>query len=168
MSLDNIQLPAIVLQDLFKNSLIDLNAGKASTQVVIAAAFAFLGRNEKRIAIIVNEATTIYLPDEELNFLMGILTACKLSMADVALVNISKTLATTYTEIEEQLNAEKILLFGVSPAQLQLPLQFPNYQIQKYNSQVYIAAPALKVLHGDKEEKTKLWNCLKQVFAIGS
>ena len=167
MSLDNIQLPAIVLQDLFKNSLIDLNADKASTQVTIAAAFAFLGRNEKRISIIVNDANTIYLPDEELNFLMGILSACKLSMADVALVNISKAPTLTYTEIGEQLNAEKILLFGVTPAQLQLPLQFPNYQIQKYNNQVYVAAPALNVLLGDKEEKTKLWNCLKQVFAIG-
>ena len=167
MSLDNIQLPAIVLQDLFKNSLIDLNDGKASAQVAEVTAFAYLGKNEKRIAIIVNDTNTIYLPDEELNFLMGILSACKLSMADVALVNISKTLSINYPEIEEQLHAEKILLFGVAPAQLQLPLQFPNYQIQKYNNQVYVAAPALNVLQGDKEEKTKLWNCLKQVFAIG-
>lgn len=167
MSLDNIQLPAIVLQDLFKNSLIDLNDGKALLQVAEVPAFAFLGKNEKRIAIIVNDANTIYLPDEELNFLMGILSACKLSMADVALVNISKASSLSYTEIEEQLHAEKILLFGVTPAQLQLPLQFPNYQIQKYNNQVYVAAPALNVLQGDKEEKTKLWNCLKQVFAIG-
>ena len=30
MSLDNIQLPAIVLQDLFKNSLVDLNTDKAT------------------------------------------------------------------------------------------------------------------------------------------
>jgi LytS/YehU family sensor histidine kinase len=167
MSLDNIQLPAIVLQDLFKNSLIDLNDGKASVQVAEVTAFAYLGKNEKRVTIIVNDTNTIYLPDEELNFLMGILSACKLSMADVALVNISKTLTINYTEIEEQLHAEKILLFGVTPSQLQLPLQFPNYQIQKYNNQVYVAAPALKVLQGDKEEKTKLWNCLKQVFAIG-
>ncbi len=167
MSLDNIQLPAIVLQDLFKNSLIDLNDSKASAQVAEVTAFAYLGKNEKRIAIIVNDINTIYLPDEELNFLMGILSACKLSMADVALVNISKVVSINYTEIEEQLDAEKVLLFGVMPAQLQLPLQFPNYQIQKYNNQVYVAAPVLKVLQGDKEEKTKLWNCLKQVFAIG-
>lgn len=167
MSLDNIQLPAIVLQDLFKNSLIDLNDGKASAQVAEVTAFAYLGKNEKRIAIIVNDTNTIYLPDEELNFLMGILSACKLSMADVALVNISKVLTINYTGIEEQLHAEKILLFGVTPSQLQLPLQFPNYQIQKYNNQVYVAAPALNILQGDKEEKTKLWNCLKQAFAIG-
>ena len=167
MSLDNIQLPAIVLQDLFKNSLIDLNTNKTVMQVDNNAAFTFLGNNEKRIAIIVNDAKAIYLPDEELNFLMGILSACKLSMADVALVNISKAVTLAYPEIEQQLKAEKILFFGVTPAQLQLPLQFPNYQIQKYNNQVYVAAPALKTLQGDKEEKTKLWNCLKLVFAIG-
>jgi hypothetical protein len=47
-----------------------------------------------------------------------------------------------------------------------LPLQFPAYQIQKFNNQVYLAAPALHLLAQDKAEKTKLWNCLKQVFSI--
>jgi len=166
MSLDNIQLPPIVLHDLFKNSLIDLDtAVKKVTEK--ASGIAFLGNNQKQVTIIVNNTTTIYLPDEELKFLMGILNACKLSMADVALINIAKTGAISYAEIQQELNAATLLLFGVAPLQLQLPLQFPNYQIQKFNNQVYLAAPALNIIATDKTEKTKLWNCLKEIFSIG-
>ncbi|MFM2326910.1 MAG: hypothetical protein RIR31_1112 [Bacteroidota bacterium] len=164
MSLDNIQLPAIVLHDLFKHSLVDLNTDTTKVNTVKTTGISFLGTNQKQIAIIVDNEKTIYLPDEELNFLLGILSACKLSMADVALVNISKNNAPIYTDIEQQLNAEKILLFGVTPAQLQLPLQFPHYQIQKFNNQVYLSAPSLQLIEEDKAEKTKLWNCLKQIF----
>ena len=167
MSLDNIQLPPIVLHDLFKNSLVDLNTDATKAVTENTPGIVFLGNNQKQVVIIVNNATTIYLPDEELSFLMGILNACKLSMADVALVNIAKTGAVNYTEIQQELNAVTLLLFGVMPLQLQLPLQFPNYQIQKFNNQVYLAAPALNTIAADKAEKTKLWNCLKEIFSIG-
>jgi hypothetical protein len=166
MSLDNIQLPAIVLHDLFKDSLVDLNTHQPENSDNTATSLSFLGNNQKKIAIIVADEQAIYLPDEELNFLMGILSACKLTMADAALLNIKKNEAFTYAELGQQLKAEKILLLGVTPSQLELPLQFPNYQIQKFNNQVYLAAPALHLLAQDKAEKTKLWNCLKQVFSI--
>ncbi len=166
MSLDNIQLPAIVLQDLFKHSLIDLNTNQAPATNTSTKNLAFLGNNQKQIAIIVNDENNLYLPDENLNFLMGILTACKLSMADVALININQKKSLTYTLIGEQLLAGTFILFGVLPGQLQLPLEFPEYQIQKFNNQLYLSAPALTILAADKAEKTKLWNCLKQVFAI--
>jgi len=166
MSLDNIQLPAIVLQDLYKNALVDLGTPTVKKTVKKTTGISFLGNNQKFITIIATDENNIYLPDEELNFLMGILNACKLSMADVALVNFSKTGPVRYIEIEEQLNAEKIFLFGIEPSQLQLPLQFPHYQIQKFNNQVYLAAPSLSIIAADKAEKTKLWNCLKTVFSI--
>jgi hypothetical protein len=166
MSLDNIQLPAIVLQDLYKNSLVEFDTNAVKKTAKKTTGIAFLGNNQKQVTIIANDDTTIYLPDEELNFLMGILNACKLSMADVALVNMAKTGALTYAEIEQELNAGTILLFGVTPLQLQLPLQFPHYQVQKFNGLVYLAAPALTSIAADKAEKTKLWNCLKQIFSI--
>ncbi len=101
MSLDNIQLPPIVLHDLFKNSLVDLNTNETVPAIAKANSISFLGNNQKQIAIIVADDKTLYLPDDELNFLMGILGACKLSMADVALVNIAKTTALTYTRLRK-------------------------------------------------------------------
>lgn len=168
MSLDNIQLPSIVLQDLFKNSLVELNTGTAEKEKPLNnnPAISYLGNNKKNVSIIVEDASTIYLPDEQLNFLIGVLSACKLSMAEVALINRDKYPDLNYTTIEAELNAAIILLFGITPKQLDLPLEFPQYQIQKFNNQIYLSAPDLAILQGDKAEKTKLWNCLKQVFSI--
>lgn len=166
MSLDNIQLPSIVIQDLYKNSLVDLNNNKAVTEEIKSAALPFLGNNQKRICILVNDEKALYLSDELLNFLLGILAACKLSMADVALVNAAKNNKLDYTFLQEQLNAETVLLFGVTALQMQLPMQFPFYQIQKFNNQAYLTAPELQKLQEDKAEKMKLWNSLKQLFSI--
>ena len=167
MSLDNIQIPALVLQELYRNSLVDLDVSKATTVQVSNPTFSYLGNNQQHIIIVVRSTTVRYLPEDELDFLLDILTACKLSMADIALVNLEKNTGLNYKTISEQLSAEKLILFGAPPSALDLPLDFPFYQVQRFNSQVYLSAPGLKELAANKTAKTKLWNCLKQVFSIG-
>ncbi len=166
MSLDNIQLPAAVVQALYSKSLYDLNANKSTVNNIQGGEIIFLGNNLKKVILLVNTEEALYLPDDELNFLLGILTACRLSMADIALINVSKNKALNYTSITEQLQAENIFLFGVDVAYLELPLQFPHYQIQQFNKQVYLSSVALSKLQADKEEKLKLWNCLKKIFSL--
>ena len=166
MSLDNIQLPPTIIQSLYGRSLYDLGTDRQGDTAIEPGNIAFLGSNQKRIAILVDAAETLYLPDEELNFLLGILTACKLSMADIALINVSKNPGLMYTDITEQLKAEKIFLFGLSAEALRLPLQFPQYQVQKFNNQVYLSSVSLTELQKDKEEKLKLWACLKTIFSL--
>lgn len=166
MSLDNIQLQGTILQSLYSKCLYDLDSDKSVLSAIQTTGISFLGNNQKKITIVVNCETAIYLTDEELNFLMGILTACKLSMADVALVNLTKNPGVTYAAISGQLNAEKVFLFGPDVAVLELPLQFPHYQVQPFNNQVYLSAVSLKELQANKEEKMKLWNCLKKIFSI--
>lgn len=165
MSLDNIQLPSIVLQDLYKKSLIDLNNNTTET-AINNNNIPYLGNNQKRICIIVDDENALYLTDELLNFLLGILGACKMSMADIALVNFSKNKPLSYLAIQNELKAETCLMFGILPEQLELPLSFPLYQIQKFNNQQYLAALPLQKLQQDKAEKTKLWNCLKLLFNL--
>jgi hypothetical protein len=126
-----------------------------------------LGSNQKRVAIIVSDENAIYLGDDELNFLLGILAACNLTMADVALINLAKNPSLNYIEITEAVASEKLILFGQGAETVELPLQFPVYQLQNYNNQVYLCAPQLSVLMADKAEKAKLWACLKQLFSLG-
>ncbi len=168
MSLDNIQLPSIVIEGLFKNSLVVLNNSESKDVPASEPKndISFLGSNKKNITIVVWDDDAIYLAEESLTFLIGILGACKLTMEDVALVNAAKNNTISYQEIQKYLQAEKLLLFGVTPEQLQLPLTFPQYQIQKFDGGQYLTAPALLHLAQNKNEKTKLWNCLKQFFSI--
>lgn len=166
MSLTNIQLPALVLQELFKDSLVELKTSQPAEQTAEVSPFSILGKNKKKLIILVSNDEAVYLPDDELNFLLGVLSACKLTMEDVGILNVKKNTAVTYINIAAGLDAQKIFLFGVSPADIELPLSFPPYQVQKYNNQTYLAAPALSSLKDDKAEKGKLWNCLKVIFAI--
>lgn len=166
MSLDNIQFPDTILQSLYSKCLYDLDSNKSVLSGIQAAGISFLGSNQKKITILVNCETAIYLPDEELNFLLGVLTACKLSMADVALVNLVKNPGLTYAVLSEQLHAEKVFLFGSDASVLELPLQFPHYQVQPFNNQVYLSSVSLKELQANKDEKMKLWACLKKIFSI--
>jgi hypothetical protein len=139
MSLDNILLPDMVLQGLYSKSLYDLETNKSALDDIQPGSISFLGNNLKKITILVKSETAIYLPDDELNFLLGILTACKLSMADIALVNIAKNPDLVYSLLAEQLKAEKVFLFGLNAATIELPLQFPHYQVQPFNNQVYLS-----------------------------
>lgn len=166
MSLNNIQLPPIVLQNLFKNTLIDLKADQKQELKTSSKVFATLGNNRRHILIMVESNETLYLPDEQLNFLMGILAACHLTMEDVAILNIKKNKSVTYKTVTQELKPEKIFLFGILPSEIELPIDFPNYQIQQYNNQIYLTAPALSNFQDDKSEKMKLWNCLKLIFSL--
>ncbi len=165
MSLNDIRIPAIVIQELYKETLVEVEP-RIRVSDPKPAGISYLGDNRKGIVIIVKAPEAVYLPDDQLNFLLGILTACKLSMADIALLNLSQIAEISYNEITRQLGAEKIILFGVEPAALELPLQFPYYQVQQYNNQTYLASPGLTVIVNDRAEKTKLWASLKQLFAL--
>ncbi|MFZ1369954.1 MAG: hypothetical protein WAR78_06215 [Ferruginibacter sp.] len=166
MSIDNIQFPASILQGLYNKSLYDLRSNESVINDIQPLNIVFLGSNLKKIALVVHDESSIYLADDALQFLLGILTACKLSMADIALINVSKNKQDNYNTITEQLKAEKIIMFGLTAENLALPLQFPHYQVQRYNNQVYLSAASLTDLQKDKEEKMKLWNCLKNIFSI--
>lgn len=166
MSLDNIQLPAFLIQELYKNSLVEFESPEPVQKIEVKSSINILGNNRSKVIIVVENNEAAFLPDNQLNFLLGILSACKLTMEDVAIINIYINKAITYKAITFELKAEKIILFGVTPAQLNLPVEFPSYQIQQYNNQTYVTAAMLADIESDKTEKTKLWNCLKQIFAI--
>ena len=166
MSLDTIQLPASIIQSLYSGLLYDLGTDKLIKENTTDEDISFLGNNLKKVMILVDSTSSIYLPDDELNFLLGILAACQLNMADIALINIAKNKQVTYQAISEKLGAEKIILFGANSSELQLSLQFPYYQVQQFNNQTYLASVGLQTLMTDKAEKIKLWSCLKKIFSV--
>lgn len=164
MSLDNIQLPPIVIQELFKKTLIDSKIEQIKTNSSAEEKIVFLGKNERQVIILVNDKDNLFLPDDDLKFLTGILTACKLTLNDVAIINIAKNPAIQYELIQQHLKAAKVFAFDVPMKDIGLPLQFPAYQIQLYNETVYLHAPSLQFLKNNKEEKSQLWASLQKIF----
>jgi len=129
----------------------------------------WLGSNNRQIAILVEDQSSIYIDEKQLEFLINILKACKLSIADVALVNYVRT-PRSYTELSQDPGCTHFLVFGLNPAQLQLQFTFPAYQPQTVDQHHFLLAPPLTAMMSAtpeaKAEKMKLWNALQQFFSL--
>jgi hypothetical protein len=165
MSLNDLELPGHVIQSLFQHVLVD--SEKAGTpSVSTAKEMNFFGGYKQQVILLVNNPDAAFVSDQELSFLSGILNACKLTLEDIAILNIAKTPAINYKQITEKYKPRIIMMFGVEPAILGLPFVMPEFQRQSYNNQVYLSAPALPVLENNKDLKRKLWTALQQVFSL--
>ena len=181
MSLDHLILTPFLIKELYENSLTDIDSKPGKIPSVSkpvlknkdagfpgpANKIAFLGNNNKKILVAVNENSHPFLADDALNFLITVLGACQISMEDIALVNCCNNTAAVYKTLNEQFSPAVILFLGTEPQNLGFPVQIPFYRVQNYNGQQYLCAPALQTLASDKEAKKKLWTSLKQLFSIG-
>ncbi len=167
MSLDNINMNEVLIAQLFKNSLID-NAGTVSTnnEPKKQGDIPFLGKNEKGIIILVNCEEAPYLPDAHLSFLIKMLEACKLTLADVAIINICGNVKVTYDTIIRELSPIQIIFFEVDPVAIGFPLKFPQFKIQEYNDMKLLTAPSLGTIESNLKNKNLLWTALKNIFDL--
>jgi hypothetical protein len=182
MSLNNIQLSSSHLTELYRNSLVQTTEGsepreKAFNQSPTQIAkpkrvnspineWKYLGENKKDILLVVRYSNAPHLPDEQLNFLISILGACKLSVADVAILNIANTPADTYDGVWQQFKSRIMVLFGMSPTEFAMPVNFPEFQVQALNNCTFLHTPLLEELERDKVLKSKLWVCLRRIFNL--
>src|SRR5690348_8611269 len=115
MSLNNIQLQPYLLADLYPDVLIETNATGTTVNSPESKPLKYLGKNEKKILIIVANTEVPFLPDTELSLLTNILSACRLSLADIAIINSYNIEQTELQNSIQQLEAKSIILFGTDP-----------------------------------------------------
>jgi len=126
----------------------------------------YLGDNKKNILIVVNYPETTYLPDDTLQFLTQLLTACRLSLGDIALVNHATSPAQPYRQLTDKLQSKTVFLYGIEPADWGLPINFPHFQLQAFAGVNFLYAPVMEDIMTDKLLKTKLWLSLKAIFGV--
>ncbi len=179
MDLNHFELPAGLVASLYRRSLVDTGENTTATDIRIPATgtaetvlpltgqkWVSLGNNQKNILIIVQHDPLIPLPDEDLQFLTDILSACKLGMDDVALINLSGYSAISYKEIIKHFKSRTVFLFGTEPSAFGLPMSFPHFQVQSFTGISFLYSPPLGDFSNDKVLKSKLWVCLKRIFGI--
>lgn len=170
-------LPAFLLASLYKNKLVIPTEGKSA---VLSAAIQpprvptteirwYLGENKKQVTIVVNQSTVAFLTDDQFTLLTGVLKACKLNMADVAIVNLANS-AKNFTQLHQTLNTRFLLLFDVATSAIDLPFSIPVYQLQSYDQCQILQASSLNTMLGEetaaRDEKMKLWNGLRKMFSL--
>ncbi len=182
MSLNDLKLSPSVLAALYPSSLINLEQTERIQQPqpmqtvveepepesvpVQEASWKYLGNNQKNILIVVNYDDAVHLPDEELNFLTNMLTACKLSLADVAIVNHYSYRERSYKDFVAEFKSRIVFLFGVEPFVFKLPVGFPYFQVQTVANCTFLYTPTLEAQRKDALLKSKLWVSLRTIFGI--
>jgi hypothetical protein len=170
MSFDQVQLPASVLADLYPNTLIG-NPAVAGSQTVNSPdpRLRFLGNNGKRITLILRAENAVFIPDHQLEFMTKILEACRINLADVAILN-HRGNEISAARIKEELQPVILILFGIEPDRIGLPFSVPLFQIFSHDSCQVLHAPSLEQLNQEGDEgrllKSKLWLCLRALFGL--
>lgn len=163
MSFNDIILPKTVIVDIYKNNLVEiiLNGSKRHIKH-------FLGDNLKNILILVHYPEVKHLPEEHLEFLSKILTACKLDIGDSAIINTAKEQANV--ENISMLSSKSILLFGECVSDI-LDDKKIDFFMPEYRKGISImSAPAIEKLfmtnNESKQLKSRLWVSLQQFFKL--
>ena len=169
MDLNHLELPASLIEDLYKFSLVGMNEVPVKLQpekIVIESKWKWLGNNGKNILVIVKYGNGIHLPDEQLGFLTNMLTACKIGLGDVAIVNLNNHPEASYKDLLNHFKSKIVFLYGIEPATFGLPVSFPHFQVQSFANCTFLFTPSLEELDKDKVLKSKLWVCLRRIFGI--
>ena len=160
-----------MLPDLYSRHLVENpdHPKKKSEKRPEEKKFSFLGGNERNITILVTDSKNPFMSDDHLEWLQKMLIACKLSLGDVAIINLcSKKLK--MSEIREELASKKIVMLGPSASDIELPFNFPMFKIQEHDGCSYLCAPSPTELNQEGQDgkilKTKLWVSLKQLFDL--
>lgn len=161
MSLNNVQLHPKLLAALYADVLVATDT-PAPTKKKLNA----LGGNQKKILVVADKENEIYLPENELVFLTTVLAACKLSLADVAIINYKNIEEKEYKKLIEYFGATTVLLFHLTPLEFGLPINFPHFQIQAFNGVTYLSAPELHLIENEISLKKQLWPALKNIFRL--
>jgi hypothetical protein len=174
MSLNTVRLAPTQLTELYGKHLVEttnpLGPANPSLEEPTAAGgkidLPCLGNNKKNVLVVVHYQQVVHLPDNELAFLLNLLSACNLGMEDVAVLNIQNAAGFSASFLLDHFNTKTVLLFGITPAEFGLPVSFPEFQVQQFNKAVFLYSPALAVIEPDKLLKSKLWVCLRRIFGL--
>jgi hypothetical protein len=185
MSTDKTILSSSVLVDLYKDSLVVVEdiplENKATVEQTIETKkeeikevkwegpIKSLGEHNKKITVIVNDPNSVHLNEMDFILLTSILNACRLTIADIALINIGKQPVGLH-QILQELPSTLVLSFAVDATQLKVKLPSTLYKVTQLGETHILFSNALSTMQGTgveaKQEKAKLWTVLKKIFEL--
>lgn len=165
MSLDKFQMSSELVYELYKNSLVALDSAQRKPESLNSEKPAFLGNLSKNVLILVKCTKALHLDEESLQLLIGILTACKLTLDDVAVFNIQQHEGVNDEYLIQHFQPQKIICFGIDvKADLSIPETI--FEPTEKNNISWISSPSLENINGDVQMKKSLWNGLKTFFGL--
>jgi hypothetical protein len=156
MGIDNLQLSPALIAALYPETLVVGND-------------IFLGKNLRSVGFLVHQPELDFLPEEQLIFLRKMLSACKYSLDDIALVNTAR-INLSFDDLKTLLQPRIIFLWGIPPASIGLSAELQNFNISLVDGISVVPVPSPGLMSSDDpaghELKQRLWACLKKLFTL--
>ena len=177
MGINHIRLSSELIAALYPESLVEENVPLPVKENVRNSkpvaekipAYHFLGENNRSICFLANYPEGDFLPDDQLEFLKKMLTACKLSFNDIALLNIAHA-AFDLADLRLQLHPRIIFLWGIQPESAGLKSSLPDFSVTMIDGISIIPVLSPDLMSGNRPEgtefKQRLWICLKKLFTL--
>lgn len=188
MSAEKTILSNTVLANLYKDSLVVIDhtpqitptISEATTPTTAVKAEAIpevkwegpiksLGEHNKKITVIVNDPNSVHLNEMDFILLTSILNACRLTIADIALINLGKQPVGLH-QILQEYPSTLVISFAVDATQLKVKLPNTLYKVSQLGESHILFSNALSSMQGTgldaKQEKGKLWTVLKKIFEL--
>jgi len=186
MNLEKTILPPSLLVSLYKDSLVltekeikpekiteNKLPGKEQETITesneMASPIKYLGDHHKKILVVVNDPASVYLNESDFILLTSILNACRLTISDIALINIGNQKASLH-EMLTKLPSLLVIAFDIDAKALKIKLPSTLYKVTPLGETNLLFSGALSTMQGGsvdaKKEKGKLWTVLKQIFQL--
>jgi hypothetical protein len=131
--------------------------------------YPYLGKNRRSICFLVSYPDDEFIPPGQLAFLQKILSACKCSLDDIALINTSRT-PVVMEALKNQLNPEIVFLWGNPPDVIGMQQNFPDMIISTWENLTILPVLKANLMSRDipesVEPKRNLWISLKKLFSL--
>lgn len=122
--------------------------------------FNYLGENNKSVLVIVNDPESEFLNQTDLIFLLKILSAKKLELRDIAILNLAKHTDYEFENLKSFFACNKILTYGIHPNILGMQGLTSN-ALQEFNGVKFLGTWSLRQMVNDDNKKRTYWNVLK-------
>ncbi len=183
MNTENTQLSAADLVNLYKESLVIIEdtptisssyvksvvEEQVIKQEVWDGPIKSLGEHHKKITVVVNDPNSVHLNESDFILLTSILNACRLTIADIALINLGKQNLGLH-QILQAFPSTLLISFAVDANQLKVKLPNTLYKVTPLGDTHILFSNALSTMQGTgveaKQEKAKLWVVLKKIFEL--
>ena len=186
MKVEKTILPPTVLVSLYKDSLVLAEKEIKPVQIAenklpgkeqqtipeaseMASPIKYLGDHHKKILVVVNDPESVYLNETDFILLTSILNACRLTIVDIALINVGNQKAGLH-EMLTKLPSLLVIAFDIDAKALKIKLPSTLYKTTPLGETNLLFSAALSTMQGSsldaKKEKGKLWTVLKQIFQL--
>lgn len=145
----------------------------ASEQVVIRSTeqalktvnYDYLGENNKYILILIDQPLkSEIISAKDLLLLEKTLTALKLELRDVAIVNLQQCEELHFKSLKEFFSCNKVIGFGIELAKIGIEKEVPINTVFRIEECPFLLASSLEELSSNQAQKVIWWSAMKSIF----